>query len=318
MKVLHLSDTPLSGAPIRIVELLNNHSQGKVQARHICWDLSTSSQPWRRYRTDMLGSEMQHDQLMHWLEWADVYHFHNRWARQKIFARLGLDRPKYKKSVIQIHSPRESESFAQELESKIPLAIVGQYHPRQWLNELTYIVPNVVDITHPEFKRNVPPLRPAPVISYAPSSTAGKGWDDKSYGDVAPLLKRMHLAQEIYFQLIIKQPYEKVVEMKRNADIGIDEISTGSYHLSSLEYLALGIPCFANVDKLTADIVKKMTGSTTLPWIVANKNTFKNMLLKLIKDQSWQDLGAQSRQWMELFWNPESLVEQYVEMYEDL
>jgi hypothetical protein len=264
----------------------------------------------------MVGSVMQQAELVYWLNWADVIHYHNRWKRQEIFKHAGFT--SVKKEVIQIHSPRESEDFSQEIESGVPLAIVAQYHPRQWLNELTYIVPNVVDINHDEFKRDVPPLRPMPVVSYSPSNATGKGWDDKSYGVVSPLLKRKALAQEIYYQLIWQQPYEKMIEMKRNADIGVDEISTGSYHLSSLEFLAMGIPVFANVDKLTHEVLKKMTGCDRLPWLIANPATFKTELDRVIKERSWQTLGLQSRQWMERFWNPEFLVKQYVEMYEDL
>lgn len=315
MKVLHLSDTPLSGAPIRIVELLNKYGVGAVEARHIVWQARSPAQPWRRYRTDMDGNCLTADEVRHWLDWADIIHYHNRWKRQMIF---GVHDVPAKKGVIQIHSPRESEDFGQELESGLPLAIVAQYHPRQWLKELTYIVPNVVDIAHEEFARTVPPLRKSPIVSYAPSNCNGTGWDNKSYGDVAPILKRMHLAQTIYFQLIFQQPYEKMVEIKRNADIAIDEISTGSYHLSSLEYLAMGIPCFANVDQITFNVLKEMTGCTTLPWVIANKNNFKTRLDQIVKDQSWQDLGRKSREWMEMFWYPERLVRQYMEMYEDL
>lgn len=317
MKILHLSDTPLSGAPIRIVELLRKYTPH--EAHHIVWDNVPKSQPWRKYRIDMVGSVMRQEELADWFGWADVIHYHNRFARQKIFNALGngFGPPKVP-SVIQIHSPRESEDFSEELASGLPLAIVGQYHPRQWMKELTYIVPNVVDIHHPEFKRELPPLRPAPVVSYSPSSCNGRGWDDKSYSVVAPLMKRLHLAGRVYFQLIIQQPYEKVIEMKRNADIGIDEVSTGSYHLSSLEFLAMGIPCFANVDQLTFDIIKKMTGATKLPWIIANKVDFPTVFGNVLREKKWQELGAASREWMEKYWTPEFLSKQYVDMYEDL
>ena len=315
MNVLHLSDTQLSGSPIRIVEVLNKYTP--VKARHITWSVGSKDRPWRRYRADLVGSVMQKDELLAHLEWADVVHYHNRWKRQSIFQHLGIEPPK-KPGVIQIHSPRESEDFSEETKSGLPIAVIAQYHPRQWVGEMRYLLPNVVDITHPEFVRTVPPLRNAPVLSYAPSSWNGKGWDDKSYRDIAPGLKRMHLAHEIYFQLIIAQPYEKVIEMKRNADIGIDEVSTGSYHLSSLEFLAMGIPCFANIDKMTFDTIKQMTGCERLPWIVANKGTFRHTLDKIIRDKSWQDLGAESLAWMKKYWAPELLAKHYTDMYGEL
>lgn len=315
MRILHLSDTPLSGSPISIMEITNKYTEHK--AKHIVWDNVVRGHSWRRYRNDLIGSTMTKEELHHWLNWATHLHFHNRWKRQNIFKHLGIDPPK-KPSVIQIHSPRESEDFSEEVVSGLPLAILAQYHVRQWTNELTYIVPNPVDINHEEFKRETPPLRPMPVVSYAPSNATGKGYDDKSYGIVSPVLKRMKLAHEIYYQLIWQQSFEKAMEMKRNADIAVDEISTGSYHRSSLEYLALGIPTFANIDRLTFDVLRNMTGCERLPWIIANKLSFKQELDKIIREKSWQELGQQSKDWMSRYWNPDFLAKQYVDVYEDL
>lgn len=139
MKILHLSDTALSGAPIRLSRLLHEYS-GHA-SRHIVW---IPTFQWRSFDNDLVGCEMTDDQLEYWLNWADVYHFHNRWQRQEIFKRVPFKHRK-KPSVIQIHSPRESEDFFEELASGVPLAPVAQYHPRQW-PEKRFVVPNVVDV----------------------------------------------------------------------------------------------------------------------------------------------------------------------------
>lgn len=312
MKVLHLSDTQLSGSPIRIVDLLNAHSD--IEARHIVWD---PHHAFRSFKLDMVGVTLRRDELQSWLDWADVIHYHNRWKRQKIFGALNAAPPK-KPSVIQMHSPRESEDFAEELASQLPIAVIAQYHVRQWEKVLEYIVPNVVDITAPEYTRDLPPMRTMPVVSYAPSNWNAKGWDCKSYHIVAPALKRLLKSGYVYPQIITNMAHQRTMLLKRGADIGVDEVSTGSYHLSSLEYLSLSIPCFANIDVQTAKVLKDLTGSDTLPWLIANQTSFQNKLMKVVRDKNWQELGTAARDWMEKFWSPDILVDHYKAMYDDL
>lgn len=314
LKVLHLSDTPLSGSPIRISALLAKY--GGIESRHMVWREKLG---YREYGADISGKVQSH-QYLHYLiyEWADVLHFHNRWKRQEIFKALKCEPPK-KPSVIQIHSPRDSEDFSEEVKSGIPLAVIAQYHVRQW-PELRFIVPNVVDIYHKDYvsTKEPRPLPYMPTVSYAPSNTNMPGWNDKSYGVVAPVLKRMRIAGTVDYQLICKAPFDDVMIKKKQADIGIDEVSTGSYHLSSLEYLSLGVGCFANIDPLTEKAIKDVTGATTIPWIRATKDNFERVLRNILKDQSWPEIGVASRVWMEEYWNPNLLCSHYLKMYESL
>ena len=319
MKILHLSDTTLSGSPIRINDLINKWGKDdNVESRHIVWEPTMG---YRTFKTDMVGKHMARAELMKWVyEWADIIHYHNRWRRQSIFKSLGdghiIDPPR-KPSVIQIHSPRLSEDFRDEIDSNLRLAIIAQYHVREW-PEASYIVPNVVDISDPEY--NFPKKMPSdrPVISFAPSNTTAAGWDNKGYDLVSPLLKRMKLRNEIYYQLIVNRPHSQAMELKRNADVGIDEIATGSYHLSSLEYLALGVPCFSNIDNQTCKVVKDLTGSTSLPWVKANKDSFEHVLRTVLRNQNYRELGELSRKWMESYWSPKTLYTHYAEMYKTL
>lgn len=314
MRVLHLSDTPLSGAPIRLSALLAKY--GEIESRHLVWREKLG---YRDFGVDIGGSGSSHEYLRYLIyEWPDILHMHNRYARQEVFRALGTPPPN-KPSVIQIHSPRDSEDFSEEVSSGIPIAVVAQYHVRQW-PEMRFLVPNAVDIHHKDFKSAKAPRQHPymPVISYAPSNTTLPGWNDKSYSVVAPVLKRMRMAGVIDYQLIYKVPFDDVMIKKKQADIGIDEISTGSYHLSSLEYLSLGVGCFANIDPLTEKAIKDVTGADRIPWIRANKENFERVLRNILKDQSWPEIGAASRTWMEEYWNPQMLCGHYLKMYNSL
>ena len=178
IKVLHLSDTPLSGSPVRISKLINKYSDD-FESRHMVFHRTFG---YREFDTDLVSSAMlSHESEERIYEWADIIHYHNRWRRQEIFKVLERD-PPHRPAVIQMHSPRnDGEDFSDEVKSGIPLAIIAQYHVRQW-PELSFIVPNVVDIEDPENKRSRL-AEPAhiPVVSYAPSNTNATGWNDKGY-----------------------------------------------------------------------------------------------------------------------------------------
>jgi len=262
---------------------------------------------------------MEKDEILEQFEWADVIHYHNRWKRQQIFTMNGLKPPK-KPSVIQMHSPRfDSENFVEEADSGIPIAVIAQYHVRQW-PELDFIVPNVVDIYDGNFQGKFrKELRQHPLVSYAPSNCTARDWNSKGYHIVAPILKRLRIAGKIQHQIIVQTPHEETLLRKRNADIGIDEFVTGSYHLSSLEYLSMGIACFCWLDDRTERVVRDLTGSVgDLPWTQTTRDSFKQDLNQMISDRSWEEKGRNAREWVEKFWNPEILSDHYIKMYERL
>jgi len=318
MKVLQLSETTLSGSPIRLSKLLNKYSK-KVESRHLVWQSRLRD---RVFDTDLVGPEISKEEVQSWLDWSDVICYHNRRSKLTIFKELGLEIPK-KPSMFQIHSPRQSEDFSEVTSSKLPIAVIGQYHPREW-PELKFIVPNCVDIwafdhqpIHPFLKvshknRNIP------IVSFAPSNTTAKGWDNKGYGLVAGILKPMKLAGRVHFQLIIKKPHAETLELKKQADLGIDEVMSGSYHMSSLEYLSMAVACMANIDAKTEKVVKDMTGCENLPWILATSKNFGAVLRNTLNSKSYIEQGIKSREWMEKFWSPEFLCKKYEEVYSQL
>lgn len=309
MKILHLSDTSLSGAPLRLSKLISKYTEH--ESRFIVGQRKIFN---RVFPADLVAEEMKDGELEKWLKWADVIHYHNRWKRQAIFKRVPFVK---KPSVIQIHSPREEEGHHEEVASGVPLAIIAQYHVRQW-PELKFIIPNVVDIYDPLHKPQQRNHEQWPVVSYAPSSPGGRGWNNKSYTTVSPVLKRKHFAREIYYQRIVNMPFEECMKAKAKADIGIDEVSTGSYHMSSLEYLSLGVATIGHLDSLTEKVVKDLTGADWLPWVDCRENDFKHTLEMLIKNKNYVEHGARARKWMETYWSPQKLVPHFIKMYEAL
>lgn len=312
MNVLHLSETPLSGSPDRIVKVLNAYSD--ICARHLVWNTKARS---RSHPTDINSSELSYDEVVDWLEWADTIHYHNRYERQSIFQEYDLKPPKVP-SVIQIHSPRDSEDFSEEINSGIPLAIVGQYQPRQWEKELSFIVPNVVDINSKDMMPVKREKGPMPFVTFAPSSTNGHGWDDKGYSWISPIMKRWKLSGRIKYKLIHAVPWEQAMAIKQTCDIGIDDLNTGSYHLSALEYLSMGIATYCYTDEKTEAVVKDLTGADSLPWLSKGRSSFEESIIKIMASGKYKSIGEESRAWMEKYWSPDLLVEKYIDMYMQL
>jgi hypothetical protein len=107
--------------------------------------------------------------------------------------------------------------------------------------------------------------------------------------------------------------------LKKQAHLGVDEITTGSYHLSALEYASLGVPCFANTDSLTDKVVKDLTGCLEVPWIKASHDSFETILRGLIRNKEHLlDAGVKTREWMISNWSPDKLKPHYTSMYEKL
>jgi hypothetical protein len=303
MKILHLSETTLSGSPIRISNLVNKYTEH--ESRHMVWHRKVFN---RVFPCDLVGEEMTPVDREYWLHWADIVCFHNIYDKQTLFKYHLI--PK-KPSVIQIHSPREDFDAKSVIDSKLPIAVIAQFHVRQW-PEKSFIVPNVVDINDPSY---VPINRKnsSPIISFAPSNGNGKGWNNKGYSTVDFFLKRQ---REFQYQKIFNRPFEECLKMKSFADIGIDDIHTGSYHLSCLEYLALGVATICYTDDQTDRVVKDITGCSKLPWIHRGKDNIVAPLHQAL--QQHQALGMASRKWMETYWNPKILCDHYIKMYESL
>lgn len=310
--ILHLSDTTLSGSPYRIAALHAKYSK-KHESRHLVWHKVFAG---RTFSTDMVAPEMSRDELMYWVhEWADILHFHNRWKRQELFKVIPY--PKNKLGVIQIHSPREEEGHLEEIDSGLPLAIIAQYHVRQW-KEHSFVVPNVVDINEQYHKPTWRPERAIPKIAYSPSMPSGIGWNRKSYPVVNPTLTKMNSLGLIDYCRITDMTHLECMISKQNADIGIDEVSTGSYHMSSLEFLSQGVCCIAGVDKHCAKVLMDLTGADHLPWFHATESNFKERLRQLIDSNEYSAIGYNGRKWMEKYWSPKVLLGHYDKMYQSL
>jgi hypothetical protein len=322
VKIVHLANTPLSNAPANLARcqalygghettlyLYKKAALTRVHSAGTQWGLESA------------------DKVRETISKADVIHFHNYAFEQKIFGAYPdlIDVVKTKPFVVQYHSDRGSyESFEHTLKDPtIRKAIIAQYHVRLY-PECEFIVPNVLPIFEKEYTPIQAKYEDATLlISYSPSNVNCKGWDDKGWLITKPIIDRIERSRAAIGQILTAVPYEECMLQKRWAHIGIDEVVTGSYHLSSLEYASMGAIPVAKLDNQTIAAMKTVVGEEgiiSLPWMVATTNSLEAQLLEKVREgrAAVFEQGKKARRWMETFWNPKNHVKIFDRMYESL
>ena len=111
-------------------------------------------------------------------------------------------------------------------------------------------------------------------------------------------------------------PHNECLQARRTADLSIDDLVTGSFHISSLEGLAQGIPTLAFLDPRTLATLADMAGTSTHPWINCHLDDAENLLESLINQPARRtELGLNARTWMIEHWNDRDLIHHYTDAY---
>lgn len=322
MNIVHLSNTPLSNSPSNLAQIQRDAGHNSTVLLHRQQNVN------KVFVGGDLWSNMPAEVLEELFQRTDIFHFHNFAFEQELFIRRPflVDLCRKKKCMIQYHSPRTSiENFEATLNDpffKGRRAVIGQYHVRQY-PEAEYVVPNVLPIFDPRYmplqtKPDLPPL-----ISYAPSNVNLRGWDDKGFEDTLNILRRIERSGRSNIEVIVNTPYEETLLKKKWADIGIDEVITGSYHLSFLEYMSMGVVGVARMDEATRSAMAEIIGENnvyTLPaGIDIDERTLEESLLNMVSDRGYlRQQGRYCRTWMEQHWNPATFVKYFEGIYAEL
>lgn len=316
MRVVHLTDTTLSGAPYRLMKVQRISG---IDARCIH---GTEQNDYRTSWTDLLVTNAAHrDAIMENLRTADIIHFHNRLWKQRLFGIYPEARKivESKPKVIQFHSPRDQleRDTPDSFRIKCPKLVVAQYQVR--LYPEAKIVPNVVpldDTWHHPIDRTLKE-GDLPYIGFSPSNLNDFKWDNKGYKFTKITLETLTKAHKARANIITNMPLTYCLLMRRECDIVIDEVMTGSYHMVSLEALAAGQVAIANLDEKTIDALEYVTGTRKHPWVVTNSKNLYNTLVELCSDANRiRTIQKESREYMEKYWDPFRVTKFFTNIYE--
>ena len=220
-----------------------------------------------------------------------------------------------KKSIIQYHS----EPFRVELNTDIPKLVIAQYHATLPEYRHCRVVRNPVDLFDvkyiPKYQNKV--IR----IGYSPSSTTPSSkWADKGYKETIPILNKIKkiYKDKVDIEVITGVPLEECLKRKSECNIFIDEVKTDSYHRSGLESMAMGITTICSVSKEVEEVLLRSSNAKINPFINTYHQNLELELINLIESglNKIVDKGYESRLWMENHWDPETIANEYIKIYE--
>jgi hypothetical protein len=282
---------------------------GGMDSRLITFDNVRQSGGWREYPCDLQADD-DPERITEVLRAAEMVHYHNSWRDMKLFGKFPWlwDMVKRKPSAIQFHSWQRFQFEDQLRERRLMKLVCAQYHARIYPECIP--VPNCVPIDdarhRPARTRNAPPI-----VVFSPTNTSEKGWNDKGYPETMAVLSR-----GFRHEVLTRVPWKQVMAKRSGADISIDEIITGSYHMCSLESLSQGLATIAGLDEKTVDALEAVTGTRRHPWIVARPDTLFRELTRLVEDDGYREAArVAARTYMETYWNAGALTRQYSNVY---
>jgi len=335
MNILHLSRSLLANAPVHISNFLNKYGKdiglknrcittknGKLkQKQDICWE-------WDKGKgVHKIIEDM--DQLRDLTNWCDILHIHNQPPFQNGGEAWEFAKTVKKPVVVQIHSePEKVRGMYNSIKNHFTISktiCIAQYQTI-FLEIPHETVRNVVDINDPLLKPDFTMLD-KPYITYAPSNYSSldqlrkkrhSTWAYKSTAEVTPVLKKLDKEEKISYKIFHEVGYRKMLEKRQKGNIHIDDIYTGSYHLSSLEGLSQGAVVICNLKPWMTHFLRDFLSCDSLPWIRADKKSLEGIIKELISDGNIQELQKNSREWMEKYWSSELVLNDYMKIYNSL
>lgn len=320
IKVVQFSMTALAGAPIRVAKAVNQI--GGIHVRHVDLDRS------KVFESDHVHKASPEETLA-LCEEADIIHLYNYVNYEtKAFHPVDFRLLKKKGKCFVQHFQSTPMWVAEYLgvsvrdviDYPIPKVVIAQY-PERFLPNAR-VVPNIVPQDSPEYLPSGG--IPAHDIVFSPSGNRGSWdldyrWETKGMPETVRMLGRLKRDSGITYKIMHQCSLAEVMEAKSNAQIILDEMVTGSYHLSALEGLSLGKPVLSYLDARTDYVLRTISGSQQSPFINVRLEDAGTLLKALAHDEAAvASLGQASREWIDKYWRDVQLALHFKSLYEDL
>ena len=282
--VHHYASTKIADAPAELVKAINKFSN--------------------TYRCVLLGYGTSQPMPGRF----DILHAHNKLPPKIITG----------KTILQYHS----EPFQVELRKSVnKKLVISQYLATLPEYSSCQVVRNVIDFTKPEYNLNR--VDNIIKIGFSPSRTSKLGsWHDKGYPQTINILNNIKkkYGNLVEIDIITDVSLSECILRKSRCNIIIDECITASYHRSGLEGLALGKLTICSLSPEVESVFLKSSGSSTSPFVNIWMNDLELELCKIIDsgiDYVLEE-GETNRLWMNKWWHPETIVNEFVKIYNTL
>jgi len=321
VKIVHFSITPLAGAPLRLVKAINallpDHEAHLVDLR--------------RYGSENFGQDVifseEKDRAVELANEADIIHLHNylyydsgqfepiRFRelknKGKLFVRQYHSEPKL---VARVMGITETELMAQD----IPGLVVAQFQERKY--PYSMVVPNMVPEDDPLYTPSE--TDPQFDIFFSPTLTIGAWdarWNTKGMPETERIIVNVCRKNGAKYTIMHKIPLGQVLTAKRSSRIVVDEMVTGSYHISGLEGLSQGKPVLSYLDDRARWIMSHFSGTGSSPFInVRMEDAYTVLDYLLTHAEEASEIGRESRIFVENHWSQRVLIRHFQDVYQKL
>ncbi len=319
-EVLHLTSTPLAGAPGRIANALATHTRYSALAVSLN-DYPPPLAGVFYENTLILPRKSPGAPLLPTLIGrASIIHVHNRLPDHALelvakHAKRGC------KFVYQTHSPlREGPLFFDRAESQgLPFSAhltLPHLHHRFFPNHK--LVPNLVPYA--------PSVRPLGdderiLVIYSPAhKRSGQRWSDKVSPQLDKVLRALRTLPHVKVLDVAGVQPRALFELRRNAHVTIDEIATGAFHQISMEGLAAGNVTVNNADPFAqAAFQAACDVGVPPPFFLTSPTDVGERLLSLVRNRhEIRDLQQRSYEYFSRHLKPERLVQRFVRIYDEV
>jgi len=202
-------------------------------------------------------------------------------------------------------------------DNSIPTIVVGQYMERFYPE--ARVVPNIIPENDPLYVPNDGISRG---IFFAPTfkhSAWMERWETKAAPELKMTLEHLKKYKNAKINTFNFKPLKDALKIKQSSEIVIDDLITGSYHISSLEGLSMGKPVLSYLDERTKFVLNELSGSNECPLInVRFEDAYEILSFLLDNKNISKEIGKKSREWFEKHWSEKILVNHYIKIYEDL
>ncbi|WP_024334107.1 hypothetical protein [Desulfotignum balticum] len=318
MKIVHFSITPLAGGPYRLVSLLKNNKNLEVNLIDL--------HRWGRYPNDIIyDEEMERAQEIAYN--ADIIHFHNYYDQNSRFFKK-IDFKMLKKKGVSFICQFRSEpkiiahngktDIKTILSYDIPTIVIAQYVERFFPK--ARVIPNAVPsndtLYMPGNEENIYE------ILFSPTKKIG-GWEDRWNTKGAPetikIMEKIKQKKKIKLKIISGRPLSEVLIEKKRALIVLDDMVTGSYHVSGLEAACQAKAVLTYLDDRVSHCLREITGTSTIPFINVRLEDSYKVLNHLLENQDIAlEIGREARKWIDNYWSEGIITDHYLDVYKNL
>jgi hypothetical protein len=322
MNILMICEYDPAGRAIEFCKAINAYS------KHSCRLITTKRQYGAEYEEDMYipsnTIDKRKDYAKYAVSGADIIHFHVLANENMDFVFDLKDYIKGKKKIIHHHHGHQdlriSPKKYNEHYKKNGRTVLVSTPDLLKLIDNSIWMPNILPLsTDPLLQPVYDDVLPQNKIIVCQAiadkpQIRGINWKDTNM--LRRVVKEIN-DSKIELRILEGLPYKKCLEEKRKAHITFDHMQ-GYFGVSSLESLAQGKPVIAGIDEWNRDHLFALGDMTYLPWSIAQTQTqLYSDLIFFANDTDWRkQTGELSRQWMEKYWNEQSIVDKLVEIYE--